>query len=383
MRIPQLEANAKMPAKACVTRYPVAEREGVVWVWMSPETPAAELPPPPCSVDDLDANGSEFLVYDFLYELPYDASFLVENLLDYAHIDISHDRTPGGGFRENAQPFDFEVDEPLGAKGFSGRYRKAGLDKEGGKKPWVEVLFEAPGIVRNRSERGSFVFSAALHCMPVAPGRSRLLFRVATRGLPRVARWLYRLRPGWLRHLNSCKILEQDVGLIATQEDVLSASKRPLRDEFLPLRSSDALVVAYRRWLDAVGEGMPWAVGWGKRVGPALAKAAPEASARAPAPGLDRSHRAVAEGRYTRHVLHSRTSREALGNVRRTKQALAVAGVCAALVSAAAAPGGAAVGAACVAAAGLGGSAAASRLERCFYESFDRRTQLRERGRAY
>jgi len=31
------------------------------------------------------------------------------------------------------------------------------------------------------------------------------------------------LKPMWLRHLNSCKVLEQDVGLITTQEDWLAS----------------------------------------------------------------------------------------------------------------------------------------------------------------
>ena len=44
-------------------------------------------------------------VYDFVVELPYDHSYLVENLADPAHIPISHDRTPGGGKRENAEAY--------------------------------------------------------------------------------------------------------------------------------------------------------------------------------------------------------------------------------------------------------------------------------------
>jgi hypothetical protein len=45
----------------------------------------------------------------------------------------------------------------------------------------------------------------------------------------------------------------------------LHASKGypPLKEIFLPLvSSSDAFVVSYRRWLDAVRDGLPWAVGW-------------------------------------------------------------------------------------------------------------------------
>lgn len=36
--------------------------------------------------------------------------------------------------------------------------------------------------------------------------------------MPLAVRLLFRLKPTWLRHLNSCKILEQDLGLIQSQE---------------------------------------------------------------------------------------------------------------------------------------------------------------------
>jgi len=38
-----------------------------------------------------------------IHELPYDYSILLENLMDPAHIPISHDRTDQSAKRENAQ----------------------------------------------------------------------------------------------------------------------------------------------------------------------------------------------------------------------------------------------------------------------------------------
>lgn len=56
-------------------------------------------------------------------------------------------------------------------------------------------------------------------------GRSRLLFRTYFKGLPWIAGLILGLKPKWLRHLNSCKVLEQDVGLITTQEDWLAGTQ--------------------------------------------------------------------------------------------------------------------------------------------------------------
>ncbi|KAL3587151.1 hypothetical protein D5086_014018 [Populus alba] len=54
-----------------------------------------------------------------VHELPYDHSILLENLMDPAHIPISHDRTDLSAERENAQPLRFEVTERTD-RGFAG-----------------------------------------------------------------------------------------------------------------------------------------------------------------------------------------------------------------------------------------------------------------------
>jgi hypothetical protein len=56
--------------------------------------------------------------------------------------------------------------------------------------------------------------------MPLGVGRSRLLFRTVNKGFPWFVTMILKSKPMWSRHLNSCKVLEQDVGLITTQEDI-------------------------------------------------------------------------------------------------------------------------------------------------------------------
>jgi phenylpropionate dioxygenase-like ring-hydroxylating dioxygenase large terminal subunit len=67
-------------------------------------------------------NNPEFVSTDYMGDLPYDQSYLVENILDPAHVYISHDRTEAGVRRENAQPLEMEVIESSAA-GIRGRYR--------------------------------------------------------------------------------------------------------------------------------------------------------------------------------------------------------------------------------------------------------------------
>jgi hypothetical protein len=306
-----------------------------------------------------------------------------------------------------------QVDEDsFSPKGFTGRYKNAKPATTNKTEPWIETVFEAPGIVRYRSDRGKILFGAALHCMPLGMGRSRLLFRTYFTGLPWFFKILLSLKPLWLRNLNSCKILEQDLGLITTQEDHFARNRdRQLADDFLLLSSSDQFVSAYRKWLDRVGHGMPWFQGLVSASSTTTTTTMPPNSGAGAmiSPGLFVGHRAsgqdITESRYHRHVIHSPATRTALARIQKLKQVTlvlavaAVTGACA-LASAVALStvAGDNAGAASAAAAGSFQlvrrillraltpaipvlsllAAALHRLEQRFYFSFRRKDQLRK-----
>ena len=100
---------------------------------------------------------------------------------------------------QNAQPYEMIIDSnSISAKGFTGRYRETRQsgamgpkgftdehdEKNESKVPFTETTFDAPGIVRYRSQRGKLMFGGNLHCMPLAEHRSRLLFRTYFKGAP-------------------------------------------------------------------------------------------------------------------------------------------------------------------------------------------------------
>jgi len=264
-RIPQLEPSAAIPKRACLKMRECRVVEGIVWVWMGDDAPNSGPPMQGDLLDPVTGTSPDIYINDFQIDLPYDHSYLLENLIDPAHIPISHDRTPGGGMRENAQAYEMEVDEDsVSAQGFSGRFRFAAAEPDD---PWTDLKMEAPGIIRQIGKpRPGVNFGAALHCMPLSLGRSRLLFRVYIGGLPWLAKAIVKLKPKAFRDLNSCKVLEQDVGLITTQEDHFARNPdHSLADDFLLLRSSDRFVGEYRKWMDRVGHGMPWFQGLAKR----------------------------------------------------------------------------------------------------------------------
>ena len=240
--------------------------------------------------------------------------YLVENLLDPAHIPISHDRTQGGGKRENAQAFKMTIDKSsISAKGFKGTYQNTRLKKDGSPAPVSELNFDAPGIVRYFTDVKGLQFGAALHCMPTGVGKSRLLFTTFFKA-PLPLRLIFALQPRWLRHLNSCKILEQDIGLITSQEDINARESyrrgeaQALSDSWLPISSSDLMLVQYRKWLDRVGKGMPFYQGYD------TASSAPSTSAQPTDSTSDPRHR-MTHSRYFAHVAQNKCTMQALKNI--------------------------------------------------------------------
>lgn len=61
------------------------------------------------------------------------------------------------------------------------------------------------------------------------------------------------------------QILEQDMKIICAQEDHVARTGQSLSEAFLPIKTADILVVELRKWLDHVGHGMPFYVGWKTR----------------------------------------------------------------------------------------------------------------------
>ncbi|CAB1115876.1 unnamed protein product [Ectocarpus sp. CCAP 1310/34] len=244
---------------------------------------------------------------------------------------------------------------------------------------------QAPGVIRVRSEgkkEGEPLFGAALHCIPLGKGRSRLLFKTYAMNFPPMVGFIYGLKPKFLRHLNSCKILEQDMKLICAQEDHVARTGKTLSESFLPIKSSDVMVVELRKWLDRVGHGMPFFEGWQKSK--EAADLNDHEDCRRP------SHRAF-ESRYHRHVLICAETRRALATVKQVKKGglalsallaaasvlLSRAGAARAAAAAAAAPRGvgslvAALGSLCL----LGLATAANALEARFYTNFERHPSL-------
>lgn len=312
VKIPQLPSGATIPRAACVKSYEVKVSQGVVWVWM-----ADRITADPKKIPWFEHYARPgFFDISSVHELPYDHSILLENLMDPAHIPISHDRTDLSAKRENAQALAFEVTERT-SRGFAGQWGEAS-------KPIFQnkLRFEAPCVLRNDKEYtdkegNKQYFSALFLCRPSGQGKSMLIVRFGGTQNRAALKWI----PMWVIHQTSNKVFEQDMGFLSSQNEVMLREKVPTRDLYLSLKSCDTWVTEYRKWLDRVGHGMPYYFGhqsFSLPHSPALMEAAPAglvAAMAASAPtkgGLGTLHALNPTNRYSRHVIHCKECRSAL-----------------------------------------------------------------------
>lgn len=325
----QLPSDVSIPKSVCVKRYEVIDSQGVLWVWMSHKTP-----PKPEKIpwfENFSRPG--FRDNSTIHELPYDHSILLENLMDPAHVPISHDRTDFTAKREDAGPLFFKVTERTG-RGFSGFWGRA---KDENLPNYIPnfLKFEAPCVLQNNREMidkngEREYFSGLFLCRPSGQGKSMLIVRFGT---TRKLSGLLKVIPQWYFHQNASKVFEQDMGFLSSQNEILMKEKVPIRKLYTNVRSSDTWVVEYRRWMDRVGHGMPYHFGHSTislPKTPAVVEHAPAGfvanlSASQPAKGgIGTLHAPNHSNRYFRHVIHCKECRNVLKAFQIWKNAFSV-----------------------------------------------------------
>ncbi|KAG6550400.1 hypothetical protein Mapa_008363 [Marchantia paleacea] len=339
-KIPQLAPGAKIPKQACARSYALKESQGVLWVWMADHRTAPYDKVP--YFDHYNAEGYE--EFGAIHELPYDYSVLLENLMDPAHIPISHDRSDGPrSRRELAEAMVFDVTERTD-EGFAGSWHLISSP---------EVInftrFQAPSIAYTEQKKilldgVEFRFSATVLCRPAGQGRAMLIIRFGnSRADGKKMNNLFSKIPQWYLHVRANIIFEQDMGFLSSQNEVLVREGKPTKDLYLNLRSQDVWIEEYRKWLDKVGHGMPYYYGH-RTFSPAAVSAVKEASPAGLSASISSTHPAKGvfghkyardpTNRYFRHIVHCKPCRTALSNFQRCqKAALVVAALSAGLAT--------------------------------------------------
>ncbi len=303
--IPQLPVNTPIPRNAKVKSYRVMERQGVLWVWLGEEETAKESDIP--IIKDLE--DPNCVHTDYVIDFPYEQGYLLENLLDPAHVNISHDRSEFGAKRENAQPLAFQILE-ISARGIRSQWRNSRNPQES----WKYLDFIAPNLVHYRFSlpNPDWCAGLALYGISLGQGRSRLLMRRYQNFAVNSRQYRWR----WLEHLRQSRILEDDLPLIQSQQQMVEKSRDSLQKLYLPLKSSDALVIELRQWFDRYGDSFPYYQGYTSQRTTAIDLSDP-----------------LPLDRYSRHTVHCRTCSTAHENMVKTKQIAILMGILLALLA--------------------------------------------------
>ena len=258
VHIPQLEEGKSVPEGAHLAPVQVRVVDDLVWIFAGSEAERSQQVEPAPN-PELTAPGVH--VIDFATDLPYGHAALIENVLDFAHIHIAHDGVRGGGHRDHAGPLSFDVTDE-GESGFTARFLSKSKEPGGAS---AQVRFAAPYLVHYETtfpEAGR-VSGLALYALPIGGGRCRLLYRAYGTDFPKADRQ----RARWREHLHQLRLLEQDMSVVLGQTDELRRAPGTLRDSWLPIKSSDPLVIRYAKWLDEYARDLPGTIGWAHRQG--------------------------------------------------------------------------------------------------------------------
>ncbi|KAG6433189.1 hypothetical protein SASPL_104797 [Salvia splendens] len=260
-------------SKACVAVYPSCLQNGILWFWPNSDPLFKNIhsTKKPHFIPELDDPSYSTMIIS--REIGYGYEILIENLMDPAHIPYAHygmnilsctlkaDREGGRPLEISVQKVDvdgFTAKQIFGDNYFIapclfyGHYSPGGDDqstnktssdgkKDVGLPPVPTVLPHVPS-----DKKSMLIF----YCVPVSPGRSRLIF-AAPRNF---AVWLDWIIPRWVLHMTPNLILDSDLYLLHVEE-------RKLRDVgplnwhkacYVPTKA-DALPAAFRRWLNKYG----------------------------------------------------------------------------------------------------------------------------------
>ncbi|KAL5708535.1 hypothetical protein ACHQM5_019323 [Ranunculus cassubicifolius] len=250
--------------KACVASYPCTVQNKIVWFWprSEPEYKDIATKKMPPYIPELDDPSYTSLLMS--RDIPYGYEVLIENLMDPAHVPYAHygiltpSRKPRDkGDREGGMPLEINVTE-LDKNGFSAKQDGGGFNKFVA--PCLFSYFSKPVSDDESSTSGKKLNKRILllfFCIPVSPGKSRVLF-----SFPRnFAVWVDRVIPRWILHIRSNLVLDSDLYLLHLEERKIHdiGVSNWQKACFVPTKS-DATIIAFRKWLKKYSDGqINWA----------------------------------------------------------------------------------------------------------------------------
>ena len=219
------------PKSSC-NSYPTKVVDGLLFVWPSSDADAileSELTPLPLPITakDIDSNNNKNKQPDIWYgdwnfrELPYGADFFIENVVDPAHVMVSHHNVVGNRYK--VVPLTLKPSTKLSKHGFA-MQQMASSDLPGG-----TTTFIAPGLVTIDVSIDGAKQTLELYVSPSRPGFCNHIGRMVIvkneeGKMPSFLRMFTLPMPTWLNHVLASAFLNQDALFLHYQERHLAQS---------------------------------------------------------------------------------------------------------------------------------------------------------------
>lgn len=247
--IPQAEDPdliAKNQEYYCATALPVQEANGLLWVW--PDADSAEIAPshPLPLSPQVDASRG-FVWSSMVRDLEYDWQTLIENVADPAHVQFAHHGVQGN--RDHASPLPIKILHST----------KERIEAEMVRRAETRITFQPPCHLEYATNFGQDrQFGLVTYCIPISPGRSRIVAQFARN----FAQHQYHWTPRWWRHITIRNpVLDGDMVLLHYQEKYFQqrSQTESWKTAYKLPTNADKMVIEFRRWIDRYCRGqLPW-----------------------------------------------------------------------------------------------------------------------------
>ncbi|RCV40364.1 hypothetical protein SETIT_9G046900v2 [Setaria italica] len=250
---PALGPPVHKNSRACVASYPCVVQNKILWFYPRTEPEYKDVlqrkrPPYMAELDD-----------PSYFTCRYDV--LVENLFDPAHVPYAH-KGLLPSFRDEQDPgryHDQECGDPITMKIDQTDINGFLSTMKGGSIRFVApcTFHGTPPTKVYADGKAAAWFMLVAFCIPVAPGRSRLIW-----AFPRNAGvWLLKIIPRWFSHSITNRVLDSDICLVHFEErNFIAAGLDNWHKACYVPTSSDGMVVAFRNWFRKYCKHQ---VGWG------------------------------------------------------------------------------------------------------------------------
>lgn len=265
-----LEQVQKNPKSQC-NSFPTRIIDGVLWVWpetgddarlesLLTEPKHYKLP------DGVDADRAWYGPWNYR-ELPYSADYFIENVMDPAHVSVSHHGIVGSRYGDQTMKV-IPGDIKLSKEGFSQFVTRPGED--GKSQIQSHNTFHAPAHVELETSFGEGALQTLeLYASPSRPGFCNHVGRMVivkdkTDKMPPLLKQFTAPLPKWLNHVLAASFLNQDAVFLHAQERYLTKTESYITHTksdatdysraVLPIQA-DYGVVKFRTWLSKLAGG--------------------------------------------------------------------------------------------------------------------------------